>query len=328
VKPFDKVTRATQRKRLRRLGQAALKRYGIQKAKLRFMSDTGSVVFRVDTPSQRYALRIDPEPPDPQWLEMLEAEMAWLSALRRDTALAVPEPVASKDGALAQVVAAEGVPEGRLVTLLRWMPGRLIGNRPTPDVLAQMGAFMAQLHHHAEGFVLPAGVMRAHTSWEKLRYWQDRENDTSGTLTAEQRDLCAAVSERLSAEIEQVGTDRDYGLIHADLHLHNCLLHDGKLGVIDFADCRYASYFYDMAVPLTYLDEREDYEVLRAAFYKGYAGVRSLPDGYETAVRTFMVARAFDIIEWIHLDWPSPTHYAFGPQLLNSAIRRIRLYGS
>jgi Ser/Thr protein kinase RdoA (MazF antagonist) len=106
------------------------------------------------------------------------------------------------------------------------------------------------------------------------------------------------------------------------------LLHDGKLCVIDFADCRYTSYFYDMAVPLTYLDEREDYEVLRAAFIEGYADVRSLPDRTEAAVWTFMVARAFDIIEWIHLDWPSPTHYAFGPQLLDSAIRRIRLYGS
>jgi Ser/Thr protein kinase RdoA (MazF antagonist) len=222
MKPFDKVTRATQRKRLRRLGQVALGRYGIHEAKLRFLSDAGSVVFRVDTPSQRYALRIDPEAPDPQWLAMLQAEMAWLSALRRDTALAVPEPVASQDGASVQVVATEGLPEARLVTLLRWMPGRLIRNCPTPDVLAQMGAFMAHLHQHAEGFVLPAGVARPYTSWEKLRYWQDRENDTSRTLTAEQRDLCAAMSERLLPDIEQIGTDRDYGLIHADLTPHNC----------------------------------------------------------------------------------------------------------
>jgi Ser/Thr protein kinase RdoA (MazF antagonist) len=189
-----------------------------------------------------------------------------------------------------------------------------------------MGAFMAQLHHHAEHFALPDGITRSHTSWDKLAYWQDRRNDTSATLTAEQRDLCAMAAERLSAEIEQIGTDRDYGLIHADLHLHNCLLHEGKLGVIDFADCRFASYFYDIAVPLTYLDEHRNYEALRAAFYEGYASVRSLPDQSETAVQTFMVARAFDIIEWIHFDWPSPTHFSFGPELLASAIRRIRCY--
>jgi Ser/Thr protein kinase RdoA (MazF antagonist) len=77
---------------------------------------------------------------------------------------------------------------------------------------------------------------------------------------------------------------------------------------------------------LTYLDERSDYELLRAAFYEGYAGVRSLPDGTQAAVQTFMVARAFDIIEWIHLDWPSPTHFPFGPALLASALRRIESY--
>jgi Ser/Thr protein kinase RdoA (MazF antagonist) len=326
VKPFDTVTRATQRKRLRRLGEIALQRYGIDDARLRFISDTASFVFRVDAQDQRYALRVDPEPADERWLAMLKAEMAWLAALRRETRLAVPEPVAAQDGGLAQVVAADGVPGARLVSLLRWMPGRLIGDRPTPGILAQMGAFMAHLHHHAERFVFPDGATRPHTAWDKLAYWGDRRNDTSATLTAGQRGLCAAAAKRLQAEIAQLGRDRDYGLVHADLHLHNCLLHEGKLGVIDFADCRFASYFYDMAVPLTYLDERQDYEPLRAAFYEGYASVRSLPDGTEAAVQTFMVARAFDIIEWIHLDWPNPTHFPFGPALLASAGRRIEGY--
>jgi Ser/Thr protein kinase RdoA (MazF antagonist) len=326
MKPFDQVARATQRKRLRRLGEIALKRYGRDGAKLRFISDTASFVFRVDWRGKRYALRIDSEPANEEWLAMLKAEMAWLAALRRDTALAVPEPVPALDGTLEQVVAVDGVPGPRLVSLLRWMPGRLIGDRPTPRILAQMGAFMAQLHHHAEGFAFPDGATRSHTAWDKLAYWCDRQNDTSATLTAEERDLCAAAAERLQAEIARVGRDRDYGLVHADLHLHNCLLHEGELGVIDFADCRFASYFCDMAVPLTYLDGRPDYERLRAAFYEGYTAVRSLPAGYEGVVQTFMVARAFDIVEWIHLDWPSPTHFPFGPALLASAMRRIRDY--
>jgi Ser/Thr protein kinase RdoA (MazF antagonist) len=326
MRPFDQVTRVTQRKRLRRLGEIALQRYGRDGAKLRFISDTASFVFRVDWQGERYALRIDPEPANEEWLAMLKAEMAWLAALRRDTSLAVPEPVAAQDGTLVQVVTADGVPGSRLVSLLRWMPGRLIGDRPAPGILAQMGAFMAHLHHHAERFALPDGAVRSHTAWDRLAYWCDRRNDTSATLTAEEQDLCAAAAERLQVEIAGVGRDTDYGLIHADLHLHNCLLHEGELGVIDFADCRFASYFYDIAVPLTYLDERPDYERLRAAFFEGYAGVRSLPDGYEGAVQTFMVARAFDIVEWIHLDWPSPTHFPFGPALLASAIRRIEGY--
>jgi len=145
-------------------------------------------------------------------------------------------------------------------------------------------------------------------------------------LTPEQHDLCCLASKRLSTEITQIGTQEEYGLIHADLHLANCLLHEGELGVIDFADCRFASYFYDMAVPLTYLDERPDYEDLRDAFFNGYAKERTLPEQFAAAVQTFMVARAIDIIEWIHLDWPNPNHFPFGPELLATAIRRIRNY--
>jgi Ser/Thr protein kinase RdoA (MazF antagonist) len=303
-----------------------LRRYSIEEASLRFVSDTGNVVFRVDASDGRYALRIDPEPADAELLAMVQAEMCWLYALRQDTALAVPEPVATQDGILVQGCLADGIPGTHLVTLLRWMPGRIIGDRPTPSVLEQMGAFMARLHDHAETFALPDGVKRPHTDWGKLAYWADRQNDTSATLAYQERDLCARAAARLCADIQQIGTERDYGLIHADLHLHNCLLYEGRLGVIDFCDCRFASYFYDMAVPLTYLDERRDYERLRTAFYGGYGRIRPLPDRAESAVQTFMVARAFDIIEWIHLDWPSPTRFPFGPALLGSAIRRVRHY--
>jgi Ser/Thr protein kinase RdoA (MazF antagonist) len=328
MKPFDQVARATRINRWRRLGETTLHQYNIKDAKLRFVSDTAFVVFRVDTPSQRYVLRIDPELADDRWLPMLKAEICWLSALRRDTALAVPEPITAQDGTSVQVVSVEGIPGPHLVTLLRWMPGRLIGNHPTRKIMAQVGAFMAHLHCHAEHFVLPDGASRPHTEWGKLSYWQDPRNDTSATLTAQQRDLCATASERLLADIEQFGRDSDYGLIHADLHLGNCLLYDGTLQVIDFGDCHFASYFYDIAVPLTFLTEHPDLEALRASLYDGYTRVRSLPDHAEAAVQTFTVARAFDLIEWIHLDWPSPTYRPWGPQLLDSSIQQIRDYQS
>ncbi|MBN1582728.1 MAG: phosphotransferase [Anaerolineae bacterium] len=326
MKPFDQVTRLTQRKRWRRLGEIALRRYGIENARLRFVSDTGNVVFRVDTPEKRYALRIDPEPANAEFLVMVEAEMCWLAVLRQDTTLIVPEPVAAQDGTLVPVVSTAGVPGAHLVTLLRWMPGQLVGDRPAPATMEQMGAFMAHLHDHTEQFSFPDGITRPRTDWRKLAYWTDPQNDTSTTLTPKQRDLCAWAAKRLLADIEQIGTDRDYSLIHADLHPNNCLLCDGQLGVVDFADCRFGSHFYDMSVPLTYLAEHDDYETLRAAFYEGYNRIRLLPKRTESAVQIFMVARAFDHIEWIHLDWPSPTHHPWGPALLDSAIRWISNY--
>ena len=58
MKSFDQVTRTTQRKWLKQLAEAALWRYGIEDAKLKFISTPSSTVFRVDTGSQRYVVTI------------------------------------------------------------------------------------------------------------------------------------------------------------------------------------------------------------------------------------------------------------------------------
>lgn len=330
MKSFDQVTQTTQRTWLKQLAEAALGRYGIENAKLKIISTPSSTVFRVDAVNQRYVLRVNSEPSD-RWLKWTEAELLWLLAIKRDTNLSVPEPIAALNGTFVHKVYTNKIPEGRLVTLLRWMPGQSISKRPVPDLVRQIGAFMAQLHNHTEQFSLPENINRPHTKWNKLLYWQDRQNDTSDTLTTEQRDLCASASERLFAEIEEIGTSEDYGLVHADLTLNNCLLHQGQLNVIDFADSRYASHYYDMAVPLTDFTQYwrigvHEYERLRAEFCEGYSSVRSLGRRYESAVETFMVARAFDVVEWIHLDWPSPTAFPFGPELLSQSLQRIRGY--
>ena len=38
------------------------------------------------------------------------------------------------------------------------------------------------------------------------------------------------------------------------------------------------------------------------------------------------LTRAFDLIEWMHLEWPSLTHFSFGPAMHEAAIGRIRDY--
>jgi Ser/Thr protein kinase RdoA (MazF antagonist) len=45
----------------------------------------------------------------------------------------------------------------------------------------------------------------------------------------------------------------DSGLIHADLHQHNMLLDGESWTAIDFDDCSYGSYAFDLAMPLFYM---------------------------------------------------------------------------
>jgi Ser/Thr protein kinase RdoA (MazF antagonist) len=137
--------------------------------------------------------------------------------------------------------------------------------------------------------------------------------------------LCIAAAERSGAEIDRVGESQHYGLIHCDIHPWNCLFHEGKIGLIDFDDCRLGSFVEDIAITLTYFDDRSDYKALRAAFFDGYTQVRALPPNYRVEVEAFMVSRGMGLVTWI-LSWPSLDHYPFGPDTLASALRRAEHY--
>lgn len=327
MKLLVKLSQAQKRRRFKKLAEVALQKYDIGKTNLKFVIDTSNVVFRVDTPTTPYVLRVNSESPTQRWQMMTKAELCWLAALRRDTDLAVPEPVTASDGEDVHVVATDAIPDGRIVTMLRWMEGELIGDEPTLDIVSQTGTFMAHLHRHADTFVFPEGITRAHTDWqEKLTYWHVQEDITSTSLSAEDIALCATASQKMLVDIAQIGTEQDYGLIHADLHFHNCLLHQGQVRVIDFADSRFTSYFYDMAVTLAEVYHYDNYDAFQTAFFDAYTQVRALPDHTLDAVQTFIVARAFDIIEWIHLDWTSLHQFPFGPAMKQTAMQRIRDY--
>ena len=328
MKKFTDLSRLTQRKKLKELGKAALARYNIKNSDLRFISDTSNVIFRVDTPNQRYVLRIDPEPIQPNFKMRIETELCWLLALRQDTELEIPIPVQTGEGHLVIAVSTAAIPNGRYVSLLKWIDGNLIGERPTLKSLRQLGTFMAKLHNHADHFKLPDHLNAPITNWDKLNYWHDPNSDISKNLTPYQQELCAAASFKLLDEIKQISTAENYGLIHADLNLYNCLKHQGELKIIDFGDCRIDSYFYDFAVPLTYLDELDNYDALYAALCEGYNRIRPLTPEHLKTVETFIFARALDMIEWAHFDWPSLNHFPWGADFVAKYTHNIKQFMS
>ncbi|WNS45063.1 phosphotransferase [Paenibacillus sp. MMS20-IR301] len=74
----------------------------------------------------------------------------------------------------------------------------------------------------------------------------------------------------------KVSTDR-FGLIHGDLHHGNLLINDNVLSVIDFGDCEYHWYAYDVAIVMYHTaqtvgkSEREQFiQAFCNYFMKGY----------------------------------------------------------
>ena len=298
------MSRRTEGGRLRRLAEAALAAYGIGPARLTLLSQLENAMFRVEADGgERYALRVHRATGSPfhpcRSADEVRSELVWLSALRRETELVVPEPVPTGGGSLLTVVEGEGVPEPRVCVLFRWVEGRFLDAGLNPAHLERVGGFMARLHEHALGFAPPAGFVRGRigdVSDDVTTYVVGAVAEVRG---ADDAALAARVLEAVRRARRELGEAPDaFGLIHADLHQENYLFHRGRVGAIDFDDCGWGHFLHDFAVTLSEVAWKRDYDALRDGLLRGYRAVRPLPEGYDRYLPVFLALRELQLTLW------------------------------
>ena len=289
--------------RLERLARVALRQFDLPPADLKLLAHMQNTTFRVTAGDLRYVLRIHPPGDDPGDLARnmanVRSEMDWLAALRRDTSLIVPEPVPARDGSLVTVAATAGVPEPRMCVLMHWVEGRFIDKGLTLRHLEQVGRFTAALHHQAETFRPPDGFTRGRIAEIKPDYRAYAARMIVGALgpaMAAPIGPTVDTAEEAQGRLGQ-GTDA-FGLIHADLHQANYLFHHGMVRAIDFEDCGWGHFAYDLAVTLSGVDYRPDYPELRAALLRGYRAVRPFSVDQEPFVDAYQRYRKLQIALW------------------------------
>jgi Ser/Thr protein kinase RdoA (MazF antagonist) len=304
MRAFEDLSMRGQLGRLRQLAEAALASYEVRPVRLVLLAHVENTTFRVEAADgERFVLRIhrttgSPAHP-PRNVEEVRSEMIWLSTLRRDAGLAVPEPVPTADGALLAVVEAKGLPAPRICVLFRWGPGRFLDAGLTASQLERVGRFIARLHDHAVRFVPPAGFER----WrigdisEVAAYATDIVGERCGSRAVSTvRDALGMVDEAQRA----LGTGPDvFGLIHGDLHQENYFFHRGRVRAIDFDDSGWGYFAYDLAVVLSELHGRPDHAALRAGLLRGYRDVRPLPADHERYLEIFHGLRLVLLTLWI-----------------------------
>jgi len=121
------------------------------------------------------------------------------------------------------------------------------------------------------------------------------------------------------------------GLIHADLHFGNLLVHQGQLVAIDFDDCGYGFHAYDLAIPLVSLEyyaklqkSKDMYRNSRAALFAGYRSIERLDVKDEAMVHQLMIARNLFMVTWIHSRSDHPRLQARLKKVVNRVVQVIR----
>ena len=116
MKAYKSLGRGGQVRRLKALGEEALRAYGVEGARLAPLGHEENTTFRVEAADgERYVVRNHRT--RKHTADEIASEVTWLAAMRRENDLPVPEPVPTKDGALLTIASAEGVPEARVCVL-------------------------------------------------------------------------------------------------------------------------------------------------------------------------------------------------------------------
>lgn len=295
---FSNLNRAEQLERLEMLGRAALTSYDLRVERITLLRSENNAVFKVETgptnAAPTYVLRI--HRPGYRSIAETRSELCYVQALRHEAGLLVPEPVPTSNGELVTIISMEGFDEPRHCDLLTWLDGRVVrpGQGFGPRAAYQTGEFLGRVHRLSERYVPPIDF--------ELPRW-----DADGLFTAaspykpgpvealfspEDHAIFKGVEERIRDAFRTLGESTgEFGIIHADFILGNILFHRRSARVLDWDDCGWGYYLYDICPLLGNFKDYVTYRTLRQEFLNGYRSIRSLPREHEQFIDLLIAAR-------------------------------------
>jgi Ser/Thr protein kinase RdoA (MazF antagonist) len=120
-------------------------------------------------------------------------------------------------------------------------------------------------------------------------------------LSDDQRRLLSNAARRVREVLDEFGMTSDrYGLVHADLVPDNVMETAHGLAVIDFDDCGYGWYLWELATAVFWHIGQPTYEAARDGYIAGYRDVRDLPDDHLAIMPAILVMRALVYLGWMH----------------------------
>ena len=301
---FTSLSDAGQFRRMRRLAENALaEHWNVHDASLRPLRHGENTTFRVDRANgERLVLRIHRH--GYQADSAIRSELEWLTALGRDTDLIVPQPRPTAGGDPLGTASHHLVPHPRVCTLLTWTPGRFLDVRLTGSKLRLVGQLLAELHNHAERFISPSnGFDRPR--WDRVGLLHNEAfwgSPFDAPLTDVECDQLAEALPLLDSRLRQLdATSNSRGLVHADLHQANYLFHGSRVNAIDFDDCGFSYWLYDLAVTLIPLQGRPNYVDLERALLDGYRNRREIAAEQWSYLQDLLVVRCVLVMAWTAL---------------------------
>jgi Ser/Thr protein kinase RdoA (MazF antagonist) len=279
----------------------ALRPFGFSPdAQLSLLSLSENATYRVDDPQagRTAVLRVHRTGYHPPGA--VASELAWLQALRADEGLRTPAVFPAADG--REVIDLQIGSLTRQAVLFEWLPGAEPPQEQLAEKFELLGEICGRMHRHSRSWTRPQSFVRF--SWDfdccvgsspRWGRWQDgvgmgrQELDTLGRAAA----LLADRLRRFGS-----GPDR-FGLIHADMRLANLLVNGPDIQVIDFDDCGFGWFLFDLGASVSFFEHDPQVPELCDAWLRGYRRILPLPEADAAEIPTFILLRRLQLVAWV-----------------------------
>ena len=301
---------------------------GLECAQLELINHTENATFLAILPDQtKRILRV--HRPGYNTLEAIHSELSWSKALREDTELVTPNPIAGKNGAWVQSALLGGEDEQYLV-LFEFEEGR--EPREDEDLSAyfeQLGRMAAMTHNHVEHWDKPAEFVRLVWTEDRILdadgLWGDWRNAPG--MTEDYLPLFTRLDAKLRQQLTTYGRDKNrFGLIHADMRLANLLVDGDTIKLIDFDDCGFCWFMYDFAAAISFIEDSPQIPELKRRWLKGYRAVRALSEADEREIDSFIMLRRMALTAWIGSHAETPFAASLAPHFVRDGARLAEQY--
>jgi Ser/Thr protein kinase RdoA (MazF antagonist) len=319
-----------QERRLTTLAQTCVSRYKLTRStEVRLLNLSENATFLVEDAKagSRSILRI--HRPGYHTENAIRSELKWIEALHGHPEIHTAQPICGIDGEYIQVLDHPAVPEPRRAVMFSF----LHGHEPDPadtTSFQQLGAVTAHLHAQSEAWPDASRLERHTWDLDSMFFgpaplwgrWQDGVG-VRGRRARVLEKLALHIRDRLAA----YGKNKsNFGLIHADLRLANLLLHEGRVQVIDFDDCGYSWYMYDLAAALSFIEDQPQVPAMIDAWLRGYRSVRPLSDADVELIPTFIMARRLLLVAWVGSHQEAPFPRQLGEGFTEGTVRLAEKY--
>jgi len=265
----------------------------------RLIKNRENIVFEVLLKSgDKGALRF--HRPGYQTSTAINSELLWMEALAKRN-FPCPAPIRTLHGNLTV-----DFNKHPTTSLISWIDAHEIGKvisenpgDPNISLFSDLGRLIAKLHNVTDQIETKtfkrnnwneAGFIGDNPLWGK--FWENP------SLTPTEAELLNKIRQTLRPYLKNI-TNKDFGLIHADLLQENILKDSNELWIIDFDDSGFGFREYDLACALVQHIDNPLFLEIQSALIESYNDNRVKFDTNPKAVNLFIMLRSLASCGWI-----------------------------